>query len=93
MRVDPAYVVIRREISLSGDTIMAVNKSRAAAGADVTSDADLVRQAYGDALKTEFATLISNYINQDSEADTRFLAGLTIIRKARDRALELVGGG
>ena len=73
---------------------MAVNKSRAAAtGADVASDADLVRQAYGDALKTEVATLISNYINQDSEADARFLAGLTIIRKARDRALKMVGGG
>ncbi len=76
---------------------MAVKKSTAgsraaAAIADVTSDADLVRQAYEDAIKSEFDTLVSNYINQDSEADAKFLAGLAIIRKARDRAVELVRG-
>ena len=63
------------------------------APADLAGDADLVRQAYEDAVKSEVNTLIGNYINQDREADAKFLAGLAIIRKARDRALDLVGKG
>jgi purine-nucleoside phosphorylase len=74
----------------SSDTKAATTVS---APAQPTGDADLVRQAYEDAVRTEVGTLIGNYINQDCEADAKFLAGLAILRKARDRALELVGKG
>jgi hypothetical protein len=62
----------------------------APAVAAVTSDADLVRLAYCEAVKSEVSTLISNYITRDDDPEGKFLAGLAIIRKARDRALELV---
>jgi hypothetical protein len=54
------------------------------------SDADLVLEAYQEAVKKEVDTLITNYIDNDPDPDGKFLKGLAIIRTARDRAIQLV---
>jgi hypothetical protein len=72
-----------------------VAKAAAASVAAVTPEPDLVQQAYENAVRLQVDTLFSNYVSQvisTGEADERFLTGLRIIRKARDRAIELVKG-
>jgi hypothetical protein len=54
------------------------------------SDAALIQGAYEDAVKNQFTTFVTNCIDEASDAEDRFLKGLKIIRKARDRAIELV---
>ncbi len=54
------------------------------------TDVDLVEEAYGDAMKNLAAVFIGNYTDGTSGAETKFLAGLKLTRKARERALELV---
>jgi hypothetical protein len=55
-----------------------------------TVDQGYVEEAYKDAVKNQVATFIANCIAEDAEAEKRFTKGLNIIRKARERALELV---
>ncbi len=70
-------------------------QAAAVAVAAVTPEPALVQQAYENAVRSQVDTLFSNYVSQvisTGEADERFLTGLKIIRKARDRAVELVKG-
>jgi hypothetical protein len=55
-----------------------------------TVDQGYIEEAYKDAVKNLFATFITNCITEDAEAEKRFTKGLNIIRKARERTLELV---
>ena len=65
----------------------AVTASPATAG---NADSDLVQEAYGDALKKRLDVFFDASIDNHQEAEQRFVAGLKILRDARDRALQLV---
>jgi hypothetical protein len=54
------------------------------------ADADIVQEAYGEALRAQVKVLIDNYITDAPEPDKKFVAGLKIIREARKQALKLV---
>jgi hypothetical protein len=54
------------------------------------TDADYVQDAYGDAVKNQVATYITNCLSGIAEPEKKFCSGLAIIRKARNQALELV---
>lgn len=56
----------------------------------VKTDRDFVLEAYEDAVKRQVDNFFGFCIVEDPESETRFLKGLNIIRKARDRAIELV---
>jgi hypothetical protein len=74
-----------------GDAIMAVKKAAISSpAADTKADADLVQEAYGDALKKRLGVFFDACIDNHQEAEERFVAGLKILRDARDQALELV---
>lgn len=73
---------------------MAAKKSvgrTAAPRAAAKADSELVRDAYAEAVKKLVDIYFTNCIDQDPDPDGKFLRGLGTIRKARDRAVELVG--
>lgn len=63
----------------------------AAPKAAAKTDPELVRDAYAEAVKKLVDVYFTNCIDQDPDPDGKFLRGLGIIRKARDRAIELAG--
>jgi hypothetical protein len=54
------------------------------------ADTVVVQRAYEDSLKESLATYFLACGNDPKEAEENFLAGLSIMRDARDRALQLV---
>jgi hypothetical protein len=54
------------------------------------ADAELVQEAYEDAVKKQVDGFFGYCIVNDRKAEQRFLTGLDVIRKARDRAMQLV---
>jgi len=58
--------------------------------ADANAEAASIQAAYADALKNQVQVLIDNYIAGVPDPEGKFQAGLAVIRKARDKALQLV---
>jgi hypothetical protein len=62
----------------------------------MNADQTVIQSAYEEALHTLYAKLFEAYITtggaaaQEQEADGRFIAGLTVARRSRDRALALL---
>jgi hypothetical protein len=56
------------------------------------TDTAVVQRAYEDSLKESLVTYFLACSNDPKEAEENFLAGLSILRDARDRALQLVQG-
>jgi hypothetical protein len=67
----------------------AATPTNAAALAD-KADTDPVLEAYKDALKQRLGAFFTEYILDPQKAEKDFVAGLAILRGARDRALQLV---
>jgi hypothetical protein len=68
----------------------AVRKVAASAEPQGNDDAAFVQEAYGEAVKNQVKVLFENCIDGAPDPEGKFLAGLKIIRKARERALALV---
>jgi len=68
----------------------AVRRSVQAAQLPGKTDESLVQEAYADAVKNQVQVFIANTIDQTPDSEKKFLAGLSIIRRVRNRALELV---
>ncbi len=62
----------------------------AAAKSVAKPDAELVLDAYGEAVKKQVDTYFSNCINGTANAENLFLTGLRVLRTARDQAVALV---
>jgi hypothetical protein len=76
---------------------MAKAASRTVKAADkadpqVQRDQELVQEAYEAAVRRHVDDFIVNCIDGTAGSDQKFCSGLTTIRKARLRALELVAG-
>ena len=67
------------------------NRTKAAA-TKANADTVVVQRAYEDSLKESLVTYFLACGNDPKEAEENFLAGLSIMRDARDRALQLVQG-
>ena len=60
-----------------------------------TTDQDFVQEVYGEAVKQQVQTYFLNCIdhapaNEENGPEQKFMAGLKIIREARDQAMDLV---
>ena len=66
------------------------NKRAKAAAPGDKADTELVQEAYKVALKQRLDTFFTSCIIDKTEAENNFVAGLAILRGARDRALQLV---
>ena len=70
---------------------MAVKKVAIGSPAAPTkTDEELVQEAYEDALKKRLGEFFDACIDNQQDAEAKFVNGLKILRDARDRALELV---
>ena len=67
-------------------------KSTKAATIKDNADTVVVHRAYEDSLKGSLATYFLACSSDPKEAEENFLAGLSIMRDARDRAIQLVQG-
>ena len=67
-------------------------KSTKAIAPKDNADTVVVQRAYEDSLKESLVTYFLACGNDPKEAEENFLAGLSILRDARDRALQLVQG-
>ena len=67
-------------------------KGTKAAAPTGKADTAVVQRAYEDSLKESLATYFLACGNDPKEAEENFLAGLSILRDARDRAIQLVQG-
>ncbi len=56
--------------------------------ADAIADAGFIQDAYGEALKNQFQTLVNNYVDNVPDPETKFQNGLAIIRNAYSQALK-----
>ena len=65
-------------------------KSTKAMALKDNADTVVVQRAYEDSLKESLLTYFLACCNDPKLAEERFLTGLSIIRTARDRALQLV---
>ena len=54
------------------------------------TDEACVQQAYEEELTQHVKDFVGNCIDETPESDVKFLAGLKIIRAARDKALQMV---
>ena len=55
-----------------------------------TCDVTEVEEAYYSSLKKQVDNFFCNCVDGNANAETVFLEGLAVLRKARDRAIELV---
>jgi len=70
----------------------AMTRRLATSPADSSAEAAAIQAACADALKNQVQVLIDNYIAGVPDPEGKFQAGLAVIRKARDKALQLVQG-
>jgi hypothetical protein len=54
------------------------------------SDEEIIYQAYEEALRNVFSVYYRGAVAEPEESEERFLKGLHNVRKARDKALELI---
>ena len=70
----------------------AATKSAKATATTGNADTVVVQRAYEDSLMESLANYFLSCCNDPKAAEERFLTKLSIIRTARDRALQLVQG-